>query len=499
MITTQKANFLRELLLTVLFFSLIFVLVMISLGNENQLSLIERQGKLRVATLNNPMSWYLLRGEPAGFEFELTRAFTDYLGVELDLVVSSDHQHLFSSLNNRSVHLAAANLLATDQRQALFYTGPIYRKTSSALVYRHRKGKKAPDNVENLSNSRIGVIQGSSHEKSLIEFIGEAVKVDIIFDENSDQIDMLRAVHEGELDYTVVDTFFFGTQRSFFPGLRVAFPLGDEVPVSWLLTQQRDHSLTYALQAFFAEPSTHILIAELEERYFTQENPLNYFDTVSFRNHLSERFMALAPFFEQAVENTGFDLSLLAAVGYQESHWNPDAVSPTGVRGVMMLTHAAASEVGVKDRTDAQQSILGGAQYLENVKRRIPDRIPEPDHTWFALAAYNVGYGHLADARRLTQQLGGNPDRWTDVRSHLPKLAQERYYSQLRHGYARGHEPVRYVDNIRRYIDVFEWELQQLGGLNNESEQDDVTVNTDDAEQFRDISEKVLRNFAPSL
>lgn len=209
--------------------------------------------------------------------------------------------------------------------------------------------------------------------------------------------------------------------------------------------------------------------------------------------------MPLKPYFSQAAENTGFALPLLAAIAYQESHWNADAVSPTGVRGVMMLTNAAASEVNIEDRTDAKQSILGGAQYLLNVKQRIPERIPEPDHTWFALAAYNIGYGHLEDARRLTQQLGGDPDRWSDVRSHLPKLAQERYYSQLRYGYARGHEPVRYVDNIRRYIDVFEWEYQLLTHENQEPPAEDEITNGNNPEDFRDISEKVLRNFAPSL
>ncbi len=496
---TAKTNFLRELLLTLLFLGLVFALVMISLSNDSQLSLIERQGKLRVATLNNPMSWYLLRGEAAGFEYELVKAFAQHLNVGLDLTISPDHHALFTSLNNRSVHLVAANLLATDERQEHFYTGPVYRKTSSSVIYRQRQGRRAPSSVDELVGRRIGVVAGSSHESTLRDATASLLDIHIVSDDNQDPIDLLRAVHEGELDFAVVDQFFFGTQRSYFPGLQSAFELGEPVAVSWLLAPQRDYSLTQALHSFFAEPSTQLLISELEARYFTQENPLNYFDTVSFRTHLTERFMPLSDYFQKASEKTGIELSLLAAVGYQESHWDPDAVSPTGVRGVMMLTHAAASEVNVDDRTDAKQSILGGAQYLLNMKQRIPERIPEPDHTWFALAAYNVGLGHLHDARRLTQQLGGNPDRWTDVRSHLPKLAQERYYTQLRHGYARGHEPVRYVDNIRRYIDVFEWEFNLLGGFDNEEVIFEPIPDTASSDEFRDLSEKILRNFAPSL
>ncbi|QEW05675.1 membrane-bound lytic murein transglycosylase MltF [Nitrincola iocasae] len=499
MIPTQKSNYLRELLLTLLVLGLTFAVVLISLNNATQLKLIQNQGKLRVGTINSPMTWYLQRGDPAGFEYELSKAFADYLGVELELTVNRDYNELFNDLQGRSVHFLAANLLATDERRLLFKAGPIYRESNSVLIHRQRQGIPAPQTAEDLVNSRIGVLPGTSHEASLHNYISGIDSIDIITPTDADSIDLLRAVHEGELDYTVTDTFFFGTQRSFFPGLQEAFALGEPIAVSWLLPLQKDQSFINALNDFFAEPDTQALITELEARYFTQENPLNFFDTVSFRNHLTERFMPLKPYFSQAAENTGFALPLLAAIAYQESHWNADAVSPTGVRGVMMLTNAAASEVNIEDRTDAKQSILGGAQYLLNVKQRIPERIPEPDHTWFALAAYNIGYGHLEDARRLTQQLDGDPDRWSDVRSHLPKLAQERYYSQLRYGYARGHEPVRYVDNIRRYIDVFEWEYQLLTRENQEPPAEDEITNGNNPEDFRDISEKVLRNFAPSL
>jgi membrane-bound lytic murein transglycosylase F len=148
------------------------------------------------------------------------------------------------------------------------------------------------------------------------------------------------------------------------------------------------------------------------------------------------------------------DWRLLAAIGYQESHWRPRATSPTGVRGLMMLTRSTAKYVGVKDRLSAEQSIRGGAKYLNIVHDQIPDRIEEPDRTWFALASYNVGFGHLEDARILTEQAGRNPDRWLDVKEFLPLLTQKEWYSQTKFGYARGHEPVIYVQNIRRYYDV---------------------------------------------
>src|SRR4029077_2272658 len=149
---------------------------------------------------------------------------------------------------------------------------------------------------------------------------------------------------------------------------------------------------------------------------------------------------------------------LLAAIGYQESKWDAHAESGDGAIGVMMLTADTAHAMGVKERTNPQQSIFAGARYLAQVRAMIPDRIPEPDRTWLTVAAYNVGFGHLEDARILTQAFGKNPDSWSEVRARLPLLAQERWYAHARRGYARGWEPVQFVDRIQRYLRLLEWQ-----------------------------------------
>ena len=144
-------------------------------------------------------------------------------------------------------------------------------------------------------------------------------------------------------------------------------------------------------------------------------------------------------------------------MAYQESHWNPDAVSPTGVRGIMMLTTRTAQMIGVEDRTDALESILGGGDYFLRVMSKVPQRIPEPDRTWLAVAAYNVGYGHVEDARIITEMQGGSPDSWRDVRERLPLLSDPAWHERVPRGYARGSEPVLYVDNVRRYYEILLW------------------------------------------
>jgi membrane-bound lytic murein transglycosylase F len=176
-----------------------------------------------------------------------------------------------------------------------------------------------------------------------------------------------------------------------------------------------------------------------------------------FQDDIGTLLPPLRPLFEQAALESGVDWRLLAAVGYQESHWDNTASSANGAVGMMMLTTQAAQAMGVAERTNLQQNIRGGALYLAQTLQRIPARIPEPDRTWLALAAYNVGFGHLEDARILAQTQGKDPDSWADVSQVLPWLAQERWYGLARRGYARGWEPVRFVEQVRGYLAVLEW------------------------------------------
>ncbi len=218
-----------------------------------------------------------------------------------------------------------------------------------------------------------------------------------------------------------------------------------------------DDSLVKAAEEYFGEMEISGALAAILERYYGHIDQFDYVGTRTLIAHSESRLPRYRHWFEQAGEETGIDWRLLAAMGYQESHWNPKAVSPTGVQGMMMLTRATARQLKINDRTDPEASILGGARYFARVKNRVPERIPEPDRTLMALAAYNVGFGHLEDARVVAETLGKNPDRWNDVRDSLPLLAQKKWYQHLRYGYARGWEPVQYVDNIRSYYETLRW------------------------------------------
>ncbi|NVK39932.1 MAG: membrane-bound lytic murein transglycosylase MltF [Oceanospirillaceae bacterium] len=431
---------------------------LVSYNSQNHLEMIQERGVLRLATFNTPSDYFLDKGEPAGFEYDLVQAFASDIGVRVELHLARSADELMRLVQQRDAHLAAAGLTVTPERQRRVGFGPHYLESATTVIYRETRGRTPPRTIADLVGKRILVIAGSRYSELLQQY--QLEYPDLRWEE-TDQLgvsDLMSMIHDDEIDATLVDSIRFDGQYEFYPGVKKAFTVESPQPLAWMIARKQDGSLSEALDAFFAKPETQSLIAQLKERYFGRRNTLNYFDTVTFKRDLHERFPRYEQYFYIAEQETDIDWNLLASVAYQESHWDPDAVSPTGVRGIMMLTHAAASEVGVDDRTDPVQSIIGGAHYLVNVKAKIPDRIPEPDHTWLALAGYNVGFGHLEDARILTARAGRNPDRWNDVREFLPLLTKEKYYSTVKLGYARGYEPVQYVDNIQRYIRLLRWE-----------------------------------------
>ncbi|WP_290700475.1 membrane-bound lytic murein transglycosylase MltF [Amphritea sp.] len=452
----------KELLFLLIAASLFAALLLFSQSQRTQLDAIQKTGVLRVVTRNTSTTYYQdNNGQPTGFEYELAKAFADYLGVELELIVPDTFGEIFTLIKNRSAHIGAAGLSITEARKQNFRFSPAYAYSTPTLIYRVTQGKPAPKNLSDLEGKTIKVIANSSHSELLNTL--QKTHSFLKWEETSTNgvTELLEDVYEKELDYTVSDDLIFDAQKSYFPGLKKSIVLSKPEPVAWILVKQNDQSLQRALRRFFERPSTQELLVTLKKKYLTRQTRLGYVDIETFRKDLETRFCKLEQYFMIAEQETDIDWRLLASIAYQESHWNPKAVSPTGVKGIMMLTNAAAKEVDVEDRTDPIQSVIGGAHYLAKVMKKIPKRIQGDDLIWFSLASYNVGYGHLEDARILTSRAGKNPDKWSDVKQFLPLLTQRKYYSTVRHGYARGYEPVLYVKNIRNYFDLLDWELRK--------------------------------------
>jgi membrane-bound lytic murein transglycosylase F len=423
--------------------------------NLTLLEQVQRAGVLKVVTRNAPTSYYIGPEGPVGPEYELAKGFADFLGVELEIYTLDSVAQILAEVTQGRAHLAAAALTATPGRQELLEFGPEYRRVTQQLVY--RMGTPLPRTLEETYGGRIEVPGASSFVDTLEELRLQAPGLTWLENPLLGQQELLARVATGEIDFTLADSTAVLINRFFHPEIRVAFDIGEPRPVAWAFRVYRDRSLVAEAERYFAAPVAQERLAEIADRYFGHTDRFDYVGTRTFLQHIEARLPQYRAIFEEAAAKHGFDWRLLAALGYQESHWDPQAVSPTGVRGLMMLTLRTAEAMDVSDREDPVQSIHGGTRYLRNVMERIPERIPEPDRTWMALAAYNIGTGHLEDARRITQGRGFDPDRWVHVRDSLPLLTQERWYRETRYGYARGWEPVRFVDNIRRYYEVLAW------------------------------------------
>jgi membrane-bound lytic murein transglycosylase F len=323
------------------------------------------------------------------------------------------------------------------------------------LIYKVGTGK--PRSVEDLAGRSIEVLAGSSHS-DMLEALGE-IYPEIDWTVNADAAigDLLAKVAAEELDFTVADSSEFNIQRNFHPDLRVALDLEIGDPLAWAFTKESGNSLLARADEFLIAADRRGLLAQVHDRYYGHTKKFDYVGTRNFIRHYESRLPRYRAMFEQAGADWGVDWRLLAAIGYQESHWRSQAVSPTGVRGIMMLTQDTAAYLGIDDRVNPKNSIFGGAQFFARQTQRIADTVDEPDRTWMALAAYNVGFNHIKDARILVDWHDGNPDTWLDISKALPLLSQRKWYSQLQFGYARGWEPVLYVNNIRSYYTILKW------------------------------------------
>ncbi|PHM73620.1 membrane-bound lytic murein transglycosylase MltF [Xenorhabdus kozodoii] len=414
---------------------------------QEQINKILARGELRVSTLSSPLISLNNKNEPTGFDYELVKRFANYLGVKLVIKFRPNINQLFDDLENDKADFLAAGLIYNKDRLDQTSTGPAYASVIQQLVY--RKGTTRPHSFGDLKG-RLVVTEGSAHVSELKKW-KEKSYPELSWEEsprkNTQQL--LEQLSEGKIDYTISDSISLALQQRIHPNLAVAFDVSEESPLTWYLKRNSDDSLYSAMLDFFSMLTENGIMSRLQEKYFGHVGSFDYFDTISFIRAINRLLPTYQPIFQQYAGS--LDWQLVAAIAWQESHWDPQATSPTGVRGLMMLTRPTAEWAGIRDRLDPVESVKGGMDYLHYLIARLPKTIPEDERIWFALAAYNMGYGHLLDARKLTAAQKGNPDSWLDVKTRLPLLSKKKYYANTTYGYARGYEAYRYVENIRRY------------------------------------------------
>ena len=446
---------------TILFSIVIAILLACSLFyylQHKRVPKVEKSKELVVLTHNAPGTYYVNgKGEYSGLEYDLATLFAEDLGPEyrVRFVTANHTSEVIPMLKAGKAHLAAANLSITPLRSKLVKFGTPYLTVQQHVVYDTAQGAE-PKSISDLVGKHIHIPTGSSYAERLKNIQLQNPK--LLWQElkSGSTDELIEQVTSGLLDYTIADDHMIALMQNFYPNLGKGIEIGTPEQIAWAFPKRGDEWLYQKSIEFFARIKKDGTLNNLIDRYYGHVDRLNPVDVSKFLELTRSVLPKYSKLFKDAQDLTDIDWRLVAAISYQESHWDQYNTSPTNVRGMMMLTEETADELGVTDRLDAKQSILGGARYINQLKKQIPERIPEPDRTWMTLAAYNIGFSHLEDARVLAERMKLNPDSWADVKTTLPLLNKSEYYSKAKFGYANGGAPVIFVESIRTYFDILE-------------------------------------------
>lgn len=417
-------------------------------------------GELRVVSSNGSTTYYEGANGLTGFEYSLAKGFADSLGVKLVIENQPQFDELLNAVAKRKYHLAAAGLTPIESQNQSLVFGSSYMQITQQLVFNRRL--RQPVSIDDLKGKEVLILADDSHRQRVRHLQTKFPQLEWREVINADMIDLLEMVHKGDADYAVIDSNAFDVNRYSYPKARLAFDVSDPQALAWAFPAGQDKSLFNAAQTYLATIKQNGALAKVTEQFFDQHiEEVTTSEAMVFAYRLQNRLPQWADSMKQAAFEFDLDWQLLAAISYQESHWEADAKSFTGVRGLMMLTKNTAKDMGINDREDPQQSIYGGAKYFRMLLDRLPQRIQGEDRLDMALAAYNQGLGHLEDARVLTERMGGDPTKWSDVSKYMPLLSKAQHYNRARHGYMRGWEPVHFVKNVRNYHKILAWHQEQ--------------------------------------
>ncbi|THF64358.1 membrane-bound lytic murein transglycosylase MltF [Pseudothauera rhizosphaerae] len=407
-------------------------------------------GELRVATRQDAIAFRQGDEGSSGFEHDLLLQLGERLEVPVNFIVYPDLPQMLRAVIDGRAHLAAAGL-ARNERLPLKWSAAL-RDVDYVLV--GRGDRPAVHDEAGLAGRMVSVRRGSLPQEKIERLRKRVPALSLHVPlADSDQT-LLEQAANGKLDLVATDRLHYAFAKRLYPQLAVAWDLPLKSQIAWALPLDEHDPLDEAVDAFLAEAIDSGHLARVADRYFGHVRRLRTSDINGFLARARERLPDYRPHFQEAQARTGIDWRMLAALSYQESQWNPLATSRTGVRGMMMLTVETADRLGVKDRLDARDSILGGARYLAMLRDELPDEIAEPDRTWMAIAAYNLGMGHLRGARAIARTMERDNTSWWAMKAVLPLLSRPEYAARLKAGAARGGEAVIMTENIRNYYDI---------------------------------------------
>ena len=424
-----------------------------SCAKKTVLEKVKESGEITVLTRNNAHCYYTYRDSPMGFEYDLAKAFSEYLGVKLK-VITPAWEELIEAVSSGEGDFIAASLTITPSREQLVdFSHEYLTIQQQAIVHanNYQIGK-----LEDLQGKTVHVRRGTSYEERLNELKGDGLNINIELHEDMPTEELIRMVAEKEIEVTVADSNIAFLNRRYYPDVRIAFPIEEPQSLGWAV-RKGETALQKEIDKFFKKIKKDGTFAKTYERYYANVEIFDYVDLKKYHRRLETRLPRYEKIIKKASKTFGFDWRLIAAMVYQESHFNPRARSFTGVRGMMQLTLETAEEMGISNRLDPVQSIVGGVKYLKKLYERY-DGAKDPGRVLITLASYNVGHGHIMDAQKIARQRNLDPNRWSSLEEILPLLRYPQYYKKTKNGYCRGTEAVRYVNRILTYYDILKRE-----------------------------------------
>lgn len=422
---------------------------------------ILKSGEITVITRNNANCYYVYRDEEMGFEYELAKAFADHLGVRLRIEIADQWNDLIPSVLSGNSALIAASMTATTPRNKRIRFSDAYMTIRQHLIV-HRDNFHI-NKFEEIGEGAIHVREGTSYQERLEQLQREGFEFRIALEPNVATEELIRRVAMKKIKFTVADDNVALLNRRYYPQVVISTAISGHQELAWGV-HPKARELAAEINRFFQKIQSNGRFAEIHQRYYGDVSRFDYVDLRTFHRRITSRLPKFEISIREAAEAHGFDWRLIAAQVYQESHLRVWARSHAGAYGLMQLTRSTARSLGVTDIYDPEQNIPAGVRHLKNLYAHY-DKVKGEDRLWIALAAYNIGMGHIQDARDLTRDRGEDPNSWAALKQTLPLLSQKAFYRNSRYGFCRGDEPVAYVRQIQLYYDI----LKRQAILNTES------------------------------
>lgn len=422
---------------------------------------IKLRGKLRVSTDYNSTNYFIYKGRAMGFQYELLNALAEELDVKLELYVENDLQSAFTNLENGDIDLIGMNLAITQDRQERFNFTLPHSQSKQVLIQRKASKNDTVPIIRNqleLGNKLIHVQQASAYVErleNLSKEIGRSIEIEKL--DHIEVEELIGQVSKGEIDYTIADQNVAIVNKSYYPNIDIATEISFPQDMAWALRKGSDE-LTEAVNVWLQGFKKTARYNQIYRKYFLSSRIV--------RRHNSEYFTLksgkISKYDELIKKNSkiiDWDWRLLSALISQESHFDPKAKSWVGAFGLMQLMPETAFRYDVDEDSSAEENVRAGVKHLKYLDRRLDKiLIDKTDKLNFLLASYNVGLGHVLDARRLAKKNGQNPDLWKgSVDYYLLNKSKPEFYKDpvVKYGYCRGKEPYNYVRKILSIYDHY--------------------------------------------